>query len=226
MALPSTWAPRRSLPPCLDLATGRQVRVASRLNPQTRFGDDVLARILMARTRSDGLEAAPTGCRRGRRCDDRRIVRRHGHRPAAGLQRDPGRQYHDAAAFLRHRSGAVGRSALRARGPTRAGLSGRGRRLADPSSRPGLRPADHRRFRGRRHRGRNPGHGARRLHGPDALDRYRHQRRDRARGRRQANGHLDRRRAGLRRRADRPGDAGQPRGDREGRGRSGSCTST
>ncbi|MGO9108149.1 MAG: ASKHA domain-containing protein [Thermoguttaceae bacterium] len=40
----------------LDLATGRQVRIASRLNPQTRFGDDVLSRILMARTRSDGLE--------------------------------------------------------------------------------------------------------------------------------------------------------------------------
>ena len=40
----------------LDLATGRQVRVASRLNPQIRFGDDVLTRILMARTKSDGLE--------------------------------------------------------------------------------------------------------------------------------------------------------------------------
>jgi uncharacterized 2Fe-2S/4Fe-4S cluster protein (DUF4445 family) len=40
----------------LDLATGRQVRIASRLNPQTRFGDDVVSRILMARTSSDGLE--------------------------------------------------------------------------------------------------------------------------------------------------------------------------
>ena len=40
----------------LDLATGRQIRVASRLNPQTRFGDDVLSRILLARTRPDGLE--------------------------------------------------------------------------------------------------------------------------------------------------------------------------
>ncbi len=46
----------------LDLATGRQVRIASRLNPQTRFGDDVLTRILMARRREglsprrDGLE--------------------------------------------------------------------------------------------------------------------------------------------------------------------------
>ena len=39
----------------LDLATGRQVRIASRLNPQTRFGDDVLTRILMARSSSDGL---------------------------------------------------------------------------------------------------------------------------------------------------------------------------
>jgi uncharacterized 2Fe-2S/4Fe-4S cluster protein (DUF4445 family) len=40
----------------LDLATGRQVRIASRLNPQTRFGDDVLSRILMARSGSEGLE--------------------------------------------------------------------------------------------------------------------------------------------------------------------------
>ena len=51
----------------LDLATGRQVRVASRLNPQTRFGDDVLARILMARTSSDGLEQLQRRCRRGHR---------------------------------------------------------------------------------------------------------------------------------------------------------------
>jgi uncharacterized 2Fe-2S/4Fe-4S cluster protein (DUF4445 family) len=40
----------------LDLATGRQVRIVSQINPQTRFGDDVLTRILMARTTSDGLK--------------------------------------------------------------------------------------------------------------------------------------------------------------------------
>jgi len=40
----------------LDLATDRQVRIASRLNPQTRFGDDVVSRILMARSSSAGLE--------------------------------------------------------------------------------------------------------------------------------------------------------------------------
>ncbi|MGD0900259.1 MAG: ASKHA domain-containing protein [Thermoguttaceae bacterium] len=39
----------------LDLGTGRQVAVASRLNPQTRFGDDVLARILHATDRPGGL---------------------------------------------------------------------------------------------------------------------------------------------------------------------------
>jgi len=39
----------------LDLATGRQVRIATRLNPQTRFGDDVVSRILMARSNSEGL---------------------------------------------------------------------------------------------------------------------------------------------------------------------------
>jgi len=38
----------------MDLATGRTLRVASRLNPQTSFGDDVLTRILHART-AEGL---------------------------------------------------------------------------------------------------------------------------------------------------------------------------
>ena len=38
-------------------------------------------------------------------------------------------------------------------------------RPADPSPRPGLRPADHRRLRGRRHRGRHSGHRAGRLPG-------------------------------------------------------------
>ena len=42
-----------------------RVAVASRLNPQTRFGDDVLSRILLARTRPDGLAAAAAGGRRG-----------------------------------------------------------------------------------------------------------------------------------------------------------------
>ena len=40
----------------LDVATGREVGVTSRLNPQTRFGDDVLARILHARDRAEGLQ--------------------------------------------------------------------------------------------------------------------------------------------------------------------------
>ena len=39
----------------LDLRTGDQRAVTSRLNPQTRFGDDVLSRILHARERDDGL---------------------------------------------------------------------------------------------------------------------------------------------------------------------------
>ena len=39
----------------LDLTSGREVRVASRLNPQTRFGDDVVTRILYARDRVGGL---------------------------------------------------------------------------------------------------------------------------------------------------------------------------
>ena len=40
----------------LDLTTGRETRVTSRLNPQQRSGDDVLARILYARDQVEGLE--------------------------------------------------------------------------------------------------------------------------------------------------------------------------
>ena len=39
----------------LDLGTGSEWAVTSRLNPQTRFGDDVLSRILHARQKPDGL---------------------------------------------------------------------------------------------------------------------------------------------------------------------------
>jgi uncharacterized 2Fe-2S/4Fe-4S cluster protein (DUF4445 family) len=40
----------------LDVATGRELAVASRLNPQTRFGDDVIARIAHATEVPGGLE--------------------------------------------------------------------------------------------------------------------------------------------------------------------------
>ena len=39
----------------LDLGTGSEWAVASRINPQTRFGDDVLSRILHVRQTPDGL---------------------------------------------------------------------------------------------------------------------------------------------------------------------------
>ena len=39
----------------LDLGTGSERAVDARLNPQTRFGDDVLSRILHARQEPDGL---------------------------------------------------------------------------------------------------------------------------------------------------------------------------
>ena len=40
----------------LDLGTGNELAVTSRLNPQTSFGDDVLSRILHARQEPDGLD--------------------------------------------------------------------------------------------------------------------------------------------------------------------------
>jgi uncharacterized 2Fe-2S/4Fe-4S cluster protein (DUF4445 family) len=40
----------------LDLVTGRELHVTARLNPQTRYGDDVLSRILLTRRDPDGLK--------------------------------------------------------------------------------------------------------------------------------------------------------------------------
>ena len=40
----------------LDVGTGSQWAIDARLNPQTRFGDDVLSRIFHARQRPDGLQ--------------------------------------------------------------------------------------------------------------------------------------------------------------------------
>jgi uncharacterized 2Fe-2S/4Fe-4S cluster protein (DUF4445 family) len=40
----------------IDLATGREAAVASRMNPQIAFGDDVLSRILHVRGNTDGLK--------------------------------------------------------------------------------------------------------------------------------------------------------------------------
>jgi uncharacterized 2Fe-2S/4Fe-4S cluster protein (DUF4445 family) len=41
----------------LDLASGKELAIASRLNPQTRFGDDVLSRILHTRQNAEGLRS-------------------------------------------------------------------------------------------------------------------------------------------------------------------------
>lgn len=65
----------------LDLTDGREVAVASRLNPQTRFGDDVLSRIVHARDRADGLEQLQQAIVSavdemiGQLCDESRTVR-------------------------------------------------------------------------------------------------------------------------------------------------------
>lgn len=41
----------------LDVSNGAELAVASRLNPQTRYGDDVLSRILFARDNPEGLQS-------------------------------------------------------------------------------------------------------------------------------------------------------------------------
>ena len=87
----------------LDLGTGSEWAVDARLNPQTRFGDDVLSRILYARQDPDGLRQLQEAIVAGDRRDDRRVVPAGGHSPRADLRSHLCRQHHHAAIALRHR---------------------------------------------------------------------------------------------------------------------------
>ncbi len=164
----------------LDANSGRDLAVAVRLNPQTRFGDDVLSRILRTRTDADGLRqlhAAITAAvdeMIGELCRAADVPREQVYEiTVAGnttMQQlfcglDPGAL--GEVPFVP----VAGRSLLGHRG--RAGA-------ARPSPRPRLGPAGDRRLRRRRHGGRRAGHRAGGGPAAHALRRHRHQRRDRA----------------------------------------------
>ena len=85
----------------LDANSGRDLAVVSRLNPQTRFGDDVLARILRVRTDPDGMAALQAGNLRSAGRNARRALPGGGHSAGASLRTNAGRQHHHAATALR-----------------------------------------------------------------------------------------------------------------------------
>ena len=178
----------------LDLETGEELAIASRVNPQTAFGDDVLTRILHAGRSAEGLEElrrAAVGA-----ADEMigELADRAGSGPRADLRADVLGEHHDAAALGRHRSPVPGRGALRPGHERPDAAAGVVVGASHPSSRHGLRFAGDRRLCRRRHGERHPGHRTGRDGGACAVGRYRHQRRDRAGGRRKAHGRLDRRR--------------------------------
>ena len=69
----------------LDLGTGSEWAVDARLNPQTRFGDDVLSRILHARRAARRTAAIARNHHRRRRRNDRPVVPEGGYFPRADL---------------------------------------------------------------------------------------------------------------------------------------------
>ncbi len=101
-----------------DLVSGRECGVASEMNPQVAFGDDVISRIMYARENENGLkelqgllvrrQAAPG---RGDRvsqhhCPESRCGGRDPH--GRDIRDRSGRQFDDAADFLRVRSLGTG----------------------------------------------------------------------------------------------------------------------
>ena len=204
----------------LDLATGRQVRVAARLNPQTRFGDDVLARILLARSGPDGLEQLQRLVGEaldemiGELCDATGIARRQVYQVT--LAGNTTMQQ----LFCGIDPGPLGEVPF---------VPAVQRGLAFPAAEGGLQIHPRGRvyvlpiigaFVGGDIVGGILATGLAASPGPALLIDIGTNGETRAGGRWPADGHLDRGGAGLRRRADHPGDAGQSGGDREGRRRS------
>ncbi len=202
-ASPSTSARPRSPGICCDLSTGEIVASAGRMNPQIRFGEDLMSRVSYVMMNPGG-DRELTACRAGRArrtrsttcCDARDLDARPGAGDRAGRQPDhaprPARHRPDArsaaAPFTLATDEAVDRPGRRAR--------------ARPPARVVLRRAVHRRPRRRRHRGGDPRRGPAPLPDHAAARRRRHQRRDRARRPTPAVRGVEPDRAGVRRRPD------------------------
>ena len=185
-----------------NLADGAVLASNGVMNPQIRFGEDLMSRVSYAMMHPEGAGEMTARRPQGARRADR-LARDAGRHQA---RRDPraraGRQPDHASPPPRHRPDAARRRAVRAgHGP--GGQHDRGgARPARPSGRPRLRPAVHRRSRRRRHGRGDPRRAAAPGRADDARRRRRHERRDRPRRQASAAGRVEPDRPGLRGRPD------------------------
>ena len=217
---------RQQRPESNVLDEGGELATVTRLNPQTRLGDDVLSRIHHVQQDPDGLAHLRDLVIRA--VDE--MIGELADRVGIGRERIYEVTFSGNTTMQQLLCG-IDPSSLGEVPFTPAADAG----WSCPAGEMGLhlhprgrclRLARDRRIRRRRHGGRHPGHGHGRGPGADLAGRHRHQRRDRPVCRRQAFGRLDRRRPRLRGGADRTRHAGQPRRDREGGLRRPACGST
>ncbi len=199
-----------------DLTSGEVVASAGVMNPQIRFGEDLMSRVSYSMMNPGGAalddRRGARGAqrpRRGRRQECRRLARGYpgGH---------AGRQPDHASSAARHRPGRARRRTVCARHRSLVDAAGECARLEIASQRARLCSAVHRRPRRGRRRGRGAFGAARPWPGNDAAGRCRHQRGDRARQPSQAGRLLQPHGSCLRGRADQLRAARGARSDRAG----------
>ena len=162
-----------------DLADGAVVASNGVMNPQIRFGEDLMSRVSYAMMHPEGAGEMTRGRAQGPRRADRLAGDAGGHRAGRHPRADDRRQPDHAPPRPGHRPDAARWRAVRA-GHRPRGQDHRGRaRTARQRGRPGLPAAVHRRPRRRRHRRRDPRRGAASGRAHDPGRRRRHERRDR-----------------------------------------------
>ena len=205
-----------------DLTTGEVLASAGEMNPQIRFGEDLMSRVSYVMLNPESREGADPRRPRLPRQAHRRAREGGGDRPARRPRGDGRRQPDHAPPPARPRSDRARRSAVRARD---RGLPAPGRlrpRAADPPRRSRVRPPLHRRSRGRGHRRDDPLRGPVPRRGGQPPRRRGDERRDRAREQGPPARGLEPHRPRFRGRADhlrpaRGGGRDRARADRSGR---------
>ena len=209
-----------------DLATGAVLASTGLMNPQIRFGEDLMSRVSYAMLNPGGAAAMTRAVRDALNALVAQAAAEARIDPRADLRGGDRRQPGHAPPRARHRPDRARPGPVRARHRRRAAPLGRGDRAPPAPRRPHLHPALHRRPRRRRRRRRRPLREPAPLRRADARRRRRHQRRDPARqpqprarlllaDRPRLRGRADllrpaRRARRHRARRDRPGDQGAP----------------
>ncbi|MEJ7696940.1 MAG: 2Fe-2S iron-sulfur cluster-binding protein [Candidatus Limnocylindrales bacterium] len=163
-----------------NLTDGTILASAGVMNPQIRFGEDLMSRVSYVMMHEGGDVELTTRGPKGARRPARDPRQQGGHQARRDPRARDRRQPDHASPPAGHRPDAARFGALCPRHRYGGRADRRGTRGACPSGRPGLRPAVHRGTRRRGHRGRDPGRGTAQGGGDDPRRGRGHERGDRA----------------------------------------------